>query len=410
MQTSATAADRIVSILGDQVDYSIPDRSFSPCYSDIGLKITGDPGVAALWCHYNRGTTMFGAPFVAIEGNGETRSERTALAVRQEFAGGGSAEIAFYDRNAFVIDCQGVAAISFRFVPAELKPLSAREDREHELHDAAPYITEPRVTQRGDALLFGAYLPAQDKREPDSTFPIQIGFRAIAGTATGDGITGPLAIAPDATGRIFVAMTVAVLDIDDRKTAAVLARAPKDAEAAKAMTREWLARCVGDLRIDADDPAEERILARAAYSLATNLCAAPGILRGRVALFPARGSYAIVAPWDSCFQNLALEYMEPRLAADSLRILLRDGIRADGKIACFIASTWVRPELAQPALAGWAAERLLCRAERPLLRRGDSARHGAQLPVVAHAAHDAVRPHLVPARHRIGMGQLAAVG
>ncbi|HBM80287.1 MAG TPA: hypothetical protein DD426_05540 [Clostridiaceae bacterium] len=62
--------------------------------------------------------------------------------------------------------------------------------------------------------------------------------------------------------------------------------------------------------------------------------------------------------WYACFQNLALEYMNPLLAEDSL-LLLTENQRIDGKIPQFICSTWVRPYESQPPLVGWAALRLI---------------------------------------------------
>jgi glycogen debranching enzyme len=88
-----------------------------------------------------------------------------------------------------------------------------------------------------------------------------------------------------------------------------------------------------------------------------NLCKAPGQLRHFISSFPNRGKYPTHFLWDSCFQNLAYELLNPRLARDSL-LQLTSCIRSDGKIPQFLCSTWSRPGEAQPALIGWAAQRL----------------------------------------------------
>jgi hypothetical protein len=330
------AGDRLASVLGNTMDYSISDRSFSPHYSDIGLGFDGTPGIRNLYFHYNRNTTTF-APFVEFPGN--TKFDQTgAIDIVTQRLGGGQARIAFWDRNSFIVDCTEIPVIRFPF-------------------GENTNISEARVTDRSGTRIFEGYLPAGDKREPDELFPIIVGARIMAGTASGDGITKPLDITPDSEGRTLVAFSVNALEVDYDDILALLESAPDTIDEARRMTGEWLNRALNTLDFRSDDEREQDILAHAAYAMVSNLCRAPGQLAGRVSLFPSRGGYPILAPWDSCFHNLALEYMEPRVAEDSL-LLLTDTMRADGKISCFVASTWARPHLSQPALIGWAARRL----------------------------------------------------
>ena len=99
------------------------------------------------------------------------------------------------------------------------------------------------------------------------------------------------------------------------------------------------------------------VLAQAATVLLSNATIGTGMLAGRVAAFPNRGHYPTHFLWDAAFQNLALDHFHPRLAEDSL-LLLTENLRVDGMMAHFLCATWVRPHDSQPALVGWAAERI----------------------------------------------------
>jgi hypothetical protein len=401
MSIEMSAVDAVIAALGDSIDYSISDHSFSPHYSDIGLGFAASAapmasdaldaesapsvpdalvapdasvsGIESLFLHYNRNTTTFGSPFLQFIGGDAVPSvRRTALSVEHEYADGGLIRTAFVTRNTFLVSCSGLDGLAFHFSTDGQLP------------------GEARVSIIDGCHLYEGYLPKADEREPDEVFPIIIGMRIIRGEAAqGDGLTEPLRVAPDGVapdgvapdgvaasggddsddgtiteiGSVMVAFTVDVLDIDRVKTVQLLNAVPESVDVAVDQTRDWLATALGTLDVSplglSEDPdAESQVLAHAAYSLAGNCCMPPGMLRGRVALYPARGSYPIIAPWDACFHALGLTYMESRLAEDQVLILTDNGIRADGKIACFIACTWRRPELSQPALAGWAVERI----------------------------------------------------
>lgn len=103
---------------------------------------------------------------------------------------------------------------------------------------------------------------------------------------------------------------------------------------------------------------EAEILSHALKGLLFNSTLGQGMLKGFVSAYPSRGNYPTHFLWDSCFQNLALEYLNPRLAKDSL-LLYHKCQRCDGKFSQFICSTWVRPHETQPALIGWATMRII---------------------------------------------------
>lgn len=80
MSLVAGTAANIEAALGNDLDYSTADTSFSPWYSDIGLGFDNAGGIAALYFHYNRTTTRFGAPFLSLPEK-PIRSERSVSAV-----------------------------------------------------------------------------------------------------------------------------------------------------------------------------------------------------------------------------------------------------------------------------------------------------------------------------------------
>jgi hypothetical protein len=370
LTVDASAADRLVELLGDDLDHGRPDRSFSPFWSNVGLGFadaSGDaaggfaggpgaahdaaaadrgeprrsPGVATLYLHYNRVTRALGAPFLAVAGT--LRSDRRgALAVDQTLDDGGRIRVAFGDTNTFLVEAEGVPVARLAF-----------------LDD--PALERLRVARRGAWRRYDALLPTLDERDPDRAFPIALGVRLLRGSWDDDAEPGRMRA--DADGVLRLAVTVALLDVDDRSHEERLAHAPASFDEAEARSRRWLADALGAWTPPEPTPEAARLAATAAYALLTNTCAAPGLLAGRLASFPSRGGYPVHFLWDACFHVLGLELMTPRLASDALELLV-DRLRADGKMPHFIASTWVRPHASQPPLVGWAAERLI-------ERRGD---------------------------------------
>ena len=262
----------------------------------------------------------------------------------------GSVEMAFCGHDTWLVEAQGGLSSGFHFADANL--------------------TEARRTAAGaDAILFEGYLPNTDPRDPDKRFPLIIGLRLLRGHfGAGDGLAQPLELRPDSEGILLLAFSVRMLAVEREPLLQRLNQAAPTIAEALRRSQEWLDAALGPVNLEAEDPHEAMVLARAAHALISNASEAPGYLSGRVAAFPSRGGYPSHYVWDSCFQNLGLEEMEPRLASDSL-LLLTENLRADGKMAQFICSTWTRPLESQPPLVGWAGQRLIRRRKDGSLAR-----------------------------------------
>ncbi len=348
-------ADRLQEILGGRLDYNHPDRSFSPFYSDLGLGFDDQAGIACLYLHYNRRTTALGAPLLPLPGDPRGR-EQTALFVRQDLPNG-TARFAFCARNTWLMETRGLGTLGFR-LDAQTAVGRHWPTGGKEVPPGSVQEVRREVTPAG-CVLYDAYLPNVDKRDPDERFPFVLGVRVLRGTCRyGEQPDSLLVLAPDESGELLVAFSANCLDVDHAAIERLLAAVPGSLDAAIDLSRQWLNTALGRVRFDSDDPKEAAVLARAAFSLLFNACQAPGMLAGRISAFPSRGTYPVHYLWDSCFQNLALEHMDPRLAVDSL-LLLTENLRHDGKMYHFMASTWPRPHGSQPPLVGWAGLRLV---------------------------------------------------
>lgn len=363
-------ADRLVELLGDDLDHGRPDRSFSPLWSSIGLGFADDvgaaeaafaggpnfargpgttedggvrrsPGIATAYLHYNRVTRALGAPFLEIDG--ALRSDaRRALSVEQTLADGGRLRVAFADTDTFVVETERVPNARLAF-----------------LDD--PALARLRTARHAAVRRYDATVPTLDPRDPDRAVPITVVVRVLRGAWDDD--LEPGRLVADADGVLRFVVMVTLLDVDDPRGEPSFDGQAGSFEEALARSRTWLAEALGEWTVPEPTPEAGRLAATAAYALLTNTCAAPGLLAGRLASFPSRGGYPVHFLWDSCFHVLGLERMAPRLASDALE-LLTDRQRGDGKMPHFITSTWVRPLASQPPLVGWAAERLV-------ERRGD---------------------------------------
>lgn len=327
-------------------------RSFSPWYSNVGLGWHAD-GHVVLFCHYNKGPASLDRGLLCVPAALVSR-RAGPVAMELAYAGGGHLRAAFYGRNAWMVEATGLPHLDLTLAEAGA-------------------VSELRWTASdADTAVADFYLPCGDqvrKRDPDETVPVVLALRMLVGRLESPADpAAPRRLRPDDQGRLLVAMAVEHLDVEPGPLLARLAAAPATLDAAVAATRDWLTRCLGDLRLDGGTPQARQAVATAALTLAFNSCQSVGLLAGRVAAFPSRGGYPIHYLWDSCFQNLATEDMEPRLAEDALR-LLTDNLRVDGKMAHFLGTTWMRPHESQPPLVGWAALRLARRRGDAVLAR-----------------------------------------
>ncbi|WNR45292.1 amylo-alpha-1,6-glucosidase [Paenibacillus roseipurpureus] len=336
--------DQLIQIFGEQMDMSHKNVSFSPFYSDIGLGFRDRGlGINQLFLHYNRMTTELGLPFLQLEADGEEKVAQRSLLGVSQCQGEATVRIAFYEHNAWMVEAAGLKRLRF------------------ELCDSI--FRELRVFEENRIVTFDAYLPTIErlKRDPDEWYPFSLGLYAVIGglapTIDENGIVS-VEVLPDDAGRIVLAFAEQHLEIDRARLRETLLQAPDQASQAEVLTRKWLEEALGGFQIHTEEEWERGVLAKAVYALLFNAAKPPGLFAGRVASFPARGDYPTHYLWDSCFQNLALEQMEPRLAKDALHLLI-DNMRVDGKQPHFLCSTWIKPHHSQPPLVGWAGLRLV---------------------------------------------------
>ena len=394
---SMNTVDRLVELLGDDLDHGGPDTSFSPFWSNVGLGFAAGyaedgtpglasgvgfaggpaaaargapqdrprpPGIATLYLHLNRVTRALGAPFLAVPGR-LVADARGALAVEQDL-GGGRLRVAFGGVDTFLVEATRVDHARLAF-----------------LDD--PALRLAGIERLGADRRYRASVPTLDARDPDTVLPVTIGARLLHGAWDDEVAPGRLRAAPDGGWRLL--LTVALLDVDDALVDARLDDSAVTLDEALGRSRAWLAEALGDWRLPEREQEAAKLAATAAYALLSNTCAAPGLLAGparspdhrvgattgargrRLASYPSRGGYPVHFLWDACFHALGLSGMAPQLATDALEVIT-DNVRPDGKLPHFVAATWVRPGASQPPLVGWALERLVDeRRDMDLARR-----------------------------------------
>ncbi len=327
--------DLLNKILTTQTDYCIAQNSFSPFYSNFGLGADESfAGIRSLYLHYNRATRTLFEPFISL--NDEV-VDYTARAHRIFYkTKNGECEIAFYDTDSVLIRCKSDKKISVFCKNGE-------------------GMEKPWISERNDNfLILQGYSYNGDERDPDKEVPVAIGFRVIRGALSFE--NNGVSVLPQ-KDEILVAMTFDVLCLNFGKMKEKLLKAPESTEKAAEITSQWIYETVKELDVQLSNGKESIVFVKAIITLIFNLAKANGNLEEYISSFPNRGGYPTHFMWDSCFQNLAYEMMNVRLAEDSLLQLCKN-IRSDGKIPQFLCSTWVRPHDTQPALLGWAAKRL----------------------------------------------------
>ena len=113
----------------------------------------------------------------------------------------------------------------------------------------------------------------------------------------------------------------------------------------------------------------------AAQVLIRNTHAPKGLLGTRTACYPAKAWYDAHWLWDACFHSFGLAKFDPKLAKDSLLILI-ESQKPDGRIPMFTTPGFHKPEATQAPLLAWAVWRLY-------EKTGDKALIQAAYPVVA---------------------------
>ncbi len=324
-------SDRLTEYLNQGLCYCGASQSFSPLYSNMGI----DAHSGALYIHYNRQTSTLYAPFFSVPADGVCIEKVDSLHYKTAHFDG---TLAFYDTDSFLMDWHGEEGLALCRQPG--------------MHLAQQWTAD---TNPHFHLLQG-YFRSTDRRDPDKKCAYLMGIRAIHGSIT-QIEDGSIRILPDSKHHGLVAICFACLSFSQEDMMAKLNRAPDSIQYAMEATNRWIFECTKELDLPISSCGEAKALSNAIRPLLMNLCKAPGQLRQYISAFPNRGTYPTHYLWDSCFQNLAYELLNPALARDSL-LQLTSNLRPDGKMPQFICSTWSRPEEAQPALIGWAAERL----------------------------------------------------
>lgn len=327
--------DTVQKYLSDTREYDAKDKSYSPFFSSMGLNIsTAENGVGALYLHYNRATRALWNKLIDFP----LCINRAESSVHEIVFGSDStlARLAFYNTDAFVFESDGLDSVAL---------CRDKNERLGELWTSVK--TEKTV-------IIDGYSLNGDGRDPDESVPVSVGIRVIKGRLMLD--NDELAVAGD-NGKIVFAFSVTALEVSDAKTKRILAAAPADAASAAGKCRAWMDDCLRDFSVCVKTEREARIVSTAVSGLLLNLTRGQGRLDGYVSSYPNRGSYPTHFLWDSCFQNLAYEKMNPRIAEDSM-LLHAKNQRSDGKFEQFICSTWGRPHSSQSPLIGWATLRV----------------------------------------------------
>ena len=319
------------------MDYSTFKNSYSPLFSSYALCLDDKfPGITKLVLNYNRKARALWSPLVKLPGDMKRYDARfDAIEMETEAA---TACLSFYDMDAFVLSCKTEQAVEF----------FCRKDEK---------LGETWfISKKKREVMIQGYSMNLDARDPDPQVAILAGLRVLKGSLSVQ--KGKVRVLPDENGEVYVAFAASVMNISVAEMHQTLAAAPDSVECAKKITRGWAEGCIGpDLTLPKREDAKAPFLL-AVSGLLMNLTLAPGELGGHISSFPNRGDYPTHFLWDSAFQNLAYELMNPYLAKESF-LQLTDNIRADGRISHFHCSTWSRPQHTQPALTGWMILRYL---------------------------------------------------
>lgn len=322
--------DTLLNYYKGNADYSAGDTSYSPFYSNIGLEIHDNaPGITKLWLHYNRFSRVLWNVFAEFGGVIDKKASSPEKLV---FTNGN--KLSFFGTDAFML---------FADDGQDVRLFTEKSDA----------LTESWVQEATEnTVLLRGYSANGDARDPDEAVPFLLGIRAVNGklTVTDNGITA----APE-NGKLLLAFVFEALTPEESSVKQKLLSAPKTVEACAHASLNVIKNTVKELDITCP-PGQAAAAARAINGLTENLAKAPGALSKHLSSYPSRG-YSSHFLWDTCFQNLAYEEINTELAEDFL-LQFKENQRPDGKYPQFLCSTWARPGYTQPALLGWATERV----------------------------------------------------
>ena len=318
-------------------DFSSADKSFSPFFSNIGLEVNPEKeGAGALWLHYNRSSRKLWNSLMAFPlKQNKALSSPWCVSYGE---GEKTAALTFGNTDCIMFTAEGLERTGLFTQPDE------------KLHSFwIESFTETDVSLRG-------YSYNTDDRDPDETVP----FRAYAKILNGSfSREGEKLFAEAENGKILLGISFGFLDnLDTVESAWEKSGYPMNEF--KAACESCRSIAVQNTLFFSLEPKDERtafLAAKALHGLSSNITKAPGRLSKYLSAYPSRGAYPTHFLWDTCFQNLAYEKINP-VAAKQFLLQFAQCQRPDGKYEQFICSTWGRPHYSQPALVGSAVKRL----------------------------------------------------
>lgn len=322
--------DKLIESVFSSDDFSDIDKSYSPLFSNFGLILDNkSSGIIEFCLNYNRKARIIWNEFISFD----AKLKLTHCSSSGLVFGDNEAFLSFYDTDSFLLDVKGNDDIVLF------------GEKGNGLDSF--WLSE----KSADKFTFLGYSLNGDDRDPDENVPFIAGVKVLKGKA--DYLDSSLRVSPD-DGTAMLSFSFSVFDIfkdsiDEKLDSCI------SLEDAKEKSREWASYCLKDLNSGFTDD-EVNTVSKAIGTMLFNLTKAPGNLSGYISSFPSRGGYPTHFLWDSCFQNLAYEIINPRIAGDSL-LLHKKNQRSDGKYGQFLCSTWIRPHYSQPALIGWASLR-----------------------------------------------------
>ncbi len=319
------------------LDIHFRDVSYSPLYSTTGLVANNKyNGIESLVLNYNRKCRNIWDSFIKFE-EGLIRVPSSMDKLRFE-KDEKNATIVYYGRDMLVIDTNNTASFELcGEITEECKGVWVESK------------TDDTVVIRGYSL-------NGDARDPDQSVPYRAGIKVIKGSIIEK--DKKITAKADGNGKIYIAFVFEALETSEESIIESLDKAPESIEIAMDISKKWFEDTLYGFETEVESEQEASILSKALKGLLFNSTIGQGMLNGYVSAYPSRGVYPTHFLWDSCFQNLALEYLNPRLAKDSL-LMYHHYQRVDGKFMQFLCSTWARPHETQPALIGWATMRIV---------------------------------------------------
>lgn len=365
-------ATEVNALLSGRLSYAERTGSYSASYSRVTVAKRDTAGVNRLWLLYNRGVTELGEEVLVPKRGGKALAVKAVAAPLEISADGERFQerITFAGSDLVALHAFGdLAGLEWQ---GRLSGLPITKD-------GAPKPGTQSVIFAWDwnpanrTLAFSSRLPRTDVRDPEPDYPaamvIAVPSEVKAGRLGSTGVNlnetpqrGELRGTPTygfTTAGTDALFWVLGFEMGSRETLEQLrARAAqaRDAgyDAARLACQTWLNHALGTFRPVGRTEDERRASAAAVWTLLSNTKVGQGRFEPFLATFPAHGWYSSHYLWDSCFQALAHYRFNPRVAADALRILVRNQ-EPDGKIPQFVSPTWNRPGESQPPLIAWTA-------------------------------------------------------